>query len=501
MKIKKYFKYISLGLISTFITILIFIFGLIVYPTKKDIKKFLIDYFSSESKREVSLIPRGIPIDFKENIDKLEQDIKKVESSKLFSLDSKTYLEISTFYFNYSDLEKSYEYINKALKINSKNSKGLLLRAIINYFFGDFNSAKEDALLAISLESDTGNRIELASYFIIALVSYSEGDLNHSVKYINKSIDLLLKQNNLKGLLLFDYFLLTQIYLNLGNYDKSDYYFAEMNILKEAIKKIDEKDEFVYLILALIEIESNPELGKMYFNTFFNQEAENELDEIFKYFLKAGLSAINGDLEESIRNFEKCKEICINKKLKLFKYFCDLMLFHVLFEKDNIINWDLYDQIKNNEVKMALVEAEIYRIISQYFMEKEEYENALAPLKIALDIYTNSEAKMDKAAVFINIGMIELEIKNYFNANKSFKLALKEINEILKLNKKGTYLFKKAKENIKELKEDKINLENMLKNLSQIVSSLQEEDNSHLAKESSSYIVFSVFEGIESSFP
>lgn len=471
LKKKKYFNSTRLGLISIFIAILIFIFGLIFYPTKKDINKFLINYFSLESKREVSLFPRGIPIDFKENIDKLEQDIKKVESSKLFSLDSKTYLEISTFYFNYSDLEKSYEYVNKALKKNPRNAKGLLLRAVINFYFGSFNNAKEDALLAMTFESDIEIKIELASYLIVTAVSYSEGDLSHSIKYINKSIDLLLKQNNSKGFLLLDYFLLKELYFNLGNYDKSDYIYKKMNILKEAVKKIDKKDEFTYLILGLIEIENNPELGKIYFNMLFNQKAENDLDEIMKYFFKAALFALNGNLEESIQNFEKCKEICINKKLKYFEYYCDLMLFQIIFEKDNSINWDIYDQIKNNKVEMPLDEAEIYRIIGQYFIEKKEYETALAPLKIALEIYTNSGVKMEKAAVFINIGMIECELKNYFNANKSFKLALKEINEILELNKKGPYLFKKAKENIEKLKEDKINVENMLKNLSMILSS------------------------------
>lgn len=472
MKIKKYSKYFNLGLIGIFITILIFFYGLVVNPTKKDIreiKKFLIDY-SSEAKKEVSLVPSGIPIEFKESINKLEEDIKNVESSKLFSLGSKTYLEISKFYFSYSDLEKSYEYVNKALKKDSKNPKGLLLRAIINFYFGSFNNAKEDALLAMTFESDIEIEIELASYFIIVAISYFEGDLNHSVKYANKSIDLLLKQNNLKGFLLFNYFLLTEIYLDLGNYDKSDYFYEKMNILKEAVKKIDEKDDVTYLILGLIEAESNPELGKMYIDTLLNQEAENELIEILLYFVKASLSAMDGSFEESIQNFEKCKEMCINKKLKVFEYLCDLVLFHTMFEKNNSINWDLYDQIKNNKVKMHLDEADIYRVIGQYFIEKKEHETALTPLKIALDIYSNSEVKKEKASILIIIGLTELKIKNYFNADKSFKLALKEINEILELNKKSTYLFKKAKENIEELKEDKTNLEDTIKSLSLILS-------------------------------
>ncbi len=84
---------VAIGIFGIVLMILIFVYGLIVNPIRKDvkeIKEFLMVHSISDEAREIALVPEGTSSDFIEHIDQFEENIKNIESSKLFSLNSET---------------------------------------------------------------------------------------------------------------------------------------------------------------------------------------------------------------------------------------------------------------------------------------------------------------------------------------------------------------------------------------------------------------------------
>lgn len=467
---------IAIGKIGIVVAILIFVFGLIFNPVRKDvkeIKQFLMTYSISGEKREIALVPKGTSPDVIKHINQFEKNIEKIESFEFFSLNSETYFQISSFYFDYFKFKKSYEYVNKALKKDPKNVEGLVLRGALNLLFGSTTEAKNDIQLAINceIEDEKNKKVIPSGYLFIAFLSYLEGDIKDSIELLKKSINSLSESKDLEEILLFNYYLLESFYLDLSQYDKSIYFYEKMSELKENIENSKQQNELTYLILGIIEIENSPEAAKIYFNLLSSQTKNNPFFENLDLLSRAIAALSDDKIEESISYINQSREIARKNEVNIFEYLMDYMLFMLLEEKNRKIEWNILDRMKKSNINFPLIEADIFSTIGLNLANKKEYYKAIASYKSSLDIFTNSELKKEIASAFMKIGTAHFLLRNYSDANKSFDRALNEINDILTFNKeflKKSYSSKKIKRDIDEL----LNMKNEISPIKEFLESI-----------------------------
>jgi tetratricopeptide (TPR) repeat protein len=385
------------------------------------------------------------------NIEEFEKDIAKIESSKFFSLNSSTYYEIATLFFDYQNFEKSLDYVNKSLKKSPRFPNALLLRSVLNTFFGSFDNAKKD--IDILFESNPNSNQIIKGNVLSSFLSYFSGDIKDTISLLEKSYAQTSRLEDYKEIYLFETFLLYKLYAEQGEYVISDSFYEKTKEIIGSIEKKKSIDIFTGWLIGIILSDENINNYQSYLREYLSKQNNNIFWQILSFFTKALISQNN--FEEYSRYLEQGKLLSDKHNLLIFSAFFDQALFEAWLIDKGIFNKELFKEIKNSTLKIPFLEADLYKSIGLYYRELKQYDTAIDSLDIAFRLYSLLNSKENMIKVKIILGITSYEIKNYYNANKFNTEALNEIENILEKNRKASYSSKKIAESITELSDYK----------------------------------------------
>jgi len=436
----------------TVASLLISVYLLYVSPTKKDIKR-IEGFLNSYAKlNEIEIIPEGIPQEAKSRVAELDNDIMKVESSIFFRLNSTTYLKIAVFYFDSGDFNKSLAYVDKSLQRAPLNFNARLLRSALSFYQGLFNNSISDINAVITNSLDE-QQLAIA-YMFRALVRYLSGDLNNSKNDFVKSCDLLKDSDISQVILLCNYYFLSSVCMDLGEYDKGDSFYIKSRELGLVLEKnLDKNDKFINFIIALIEHENDLEKAKALLASLVDQQDDNIFSQIITLLIKTYLASENNN--EIIAITDKAIALCENSGITYFQYLFSIINFVAELELKKAVNLEKLKSIWNSTVKIPGIEASVYQGIGAYYQKIEEYDLSISSFEAALEKARSSGALKDIIDAEFTLGFVQYKIRNYYSSNKMFKSAIKAIENILGSNHKESYQSKRAQEEITQFMKDR----------------------------------------------
>jgi tetratricopeptide (TPR) repeat protein len=438
------------GVLGLFITI----YMAVVSPTKKDIRRIesLVKNRSGQSQANTPVwIPEGNVKIEKTELDKLERDIEKIESSIFFSLSSETYLQISMFYFDQANFKKAAAYVDKSIKKSPLNIKSLLLRSILHLCSGSLSEALSD--ISVVLDNSPDYRTKSSALVIKSILCLLSGDFQNAKELLIESASLLILPGESKEVLLFAYYFLSNVCMNLGEYDSGDYYFSRAKDVAKQIEGLNNADQSVFFVLALVNFEGDTRklidnydnLVKINDGSFFN--------ELLLHFYRAAMSINN--FEAFSAYLEKAIQFCVNNDMVFFQQIFKEMLFGSCLNIKNSFRKDLWDDIINSPARIPVLEPEMYQMAGDFYHEQKDNETALNSLIIALERYSSFGAKKDIIDTKINLYHIQFDLKDFYSSAKTLRSALIDINQVLRNSKKDSYLSKRATEEVNQLKAQK----------------------------------------------
>jgi len=446
---------------ATLLSLFLALYMVYVSPTRKDIQdiKNLVGTHSGRIQESSPIwIPEGnIKID-KAGIDKLEKDIKKVESSVFFSLSSQTYLDIAVFYFDHPNFTKALEYVDKSIKKDPRNSKSLMLRSILKFYAGSLPAALSDINVVIEVNPD--GKIRASAQIVKGYISLLSGDLQTSKDSFVKAADFFSFPGESKVLLLFSCYLLSSACFDLGEYDTGDYYFSIVKEVSKQLESAEEKDTLAVIMLALANTEDDLKSILDNYDKLVKLSDDNVFLELIIYLYKASISfndfeAFSSYLESAIQ-FSKKYEITFLQQL-----FTEL-LFESWLDDKKSFRKDLWEEIAASPAKIPTLEADMYYAAGKFYQEQKDNESALKYLNIALELYAFFGKKREIIDTKVNIYFAQSGLKDYYSSTKMLRSALDDINWLLRYNTRGSYVSKRAKKEIGLLRTHKEGIENLL---------------------------------------
>jgi PAS domain S-box-containing protein len=172
----------------------------------------------------------------KENIDRLEEELKKTED---YQERVKVLLELFSKYARF-DIEKARDYAVQAIELSEKiNYKkgiadGIHSLGFIYYFQGNYSLALEYYSRSLKIKEELGDKRGIAqSYNNIGVVCRKQGNYSQAMEYYWKNLRIHEELNDKEGIAV-TYNNIGLIYLNQGNYSKSmEYYLKSLKIKEE----------------------------------------------------------------------------------------------------------------------------------------------------------------------------------------------------------------------------------------------------------------------------
>ena len=422
---------VYLGGAGILVAIVLFVLSTFIFSPVKNINKFLTTYSNLESEKgEIVLFPKGFPSDINDRIQQLEKDINKVESSPFLSLSAESYFRLSEFYFNYTDIKKSLDFINKAISKNENIPKYYILRAIDNSYLGLFSNAKNDINSALQYASNSKleNKIVISSHLLNSMLFYLDGNLLKSADSLHKFLNLPSPDEKLDKLKLFGYYFLENIYFSLAEYEKSEFYFMKTKDLRKQLEQSNMKDEITYFLLCITA--QSPDVSKAYAYFLHNADPNNTFITIIKYLYQAASAIYNDEEAEFKKNLAMCFELTKERGLNLFSHMLDLDFFEYQYLVAGGLNYNLINRIRESPIKIPLWEAGVYELLGKYYWARNDAKKAKEYLNLALNIFTKSGVVKEIGMVNFLLGLIEFDLKNYGNTRDHFMLSLQYINKL-----------------------------------------------------------------------
>lgn len=429
-----------IGILGLVFTIGSLLYAFIIGPTKRDIKNiklFLESYVRSKSDSS-EILSSGIPADLENRIKEIEEDVANVESSKIFSLGSDNYIKLSEFYFNYFNLNKSFEYVNKALKKNPLNFRAKLLLSIIEFYQGNFSAAIEDAEYVkklLKMKEVDEEKIIIVADLIQSMSSLFMGDPSRSITYIEHSASLLVESKDYRAINIFNYYFLAENYLDINDYDKGDYYYKHYVELKKDVLKKNDIDKLSKFLLAFTALEEDPSSAILLVNDLLNDDQRNNLLIMLKNCLLSIMEVKENKYKEAYRYLTKNVEISSSLGSNLIESLSRYMIFMVKLEGDKYIDEITLEALEKGKSRIPFLDGDVYKAIAEFYNERKDYPKAKEYFTKCLELY-NKVGIMDEVVhIHADMYLLELNIKNYYNAYENVSSALKCINDIFKKNK------------------------------------------------------------------
>ena len=457
------------GIIVSILGLLISVYMLIVSPTKKDIRRIENVVSSRVAQRQSSLpifVPEGKRKLNDAEIEKLEKDIKKVESSIFFSLSSETYFDIASFFFDQAKFRKAIDYVNKSIQKKPLNQKSLLLRAVLHFYTGSYKKALADTNIIIEKSEDEKAKAaaRLVKGFVLSLI----GETIQSQDSLLKAASYLKKTGEPKEALIICYYMIASFYFNQAAYDLGENYYFKVKAIAKQLESLEQKDWMTILLLAIINLESDFKTLIENCEKLLKINEESFFLDLTQHIYRIAIS-IN-DSETFIMHIENIIKFCQKYEIVYLEQYFKKILFEYWLDNKKSFRNDLWQEIINSPTKILPVEADMYKAAGEFFLNQEDYATALDYLGAALERYIQLNYQKDIVDTKINISHAELLLKNYFNSFKMLHSARDDIKLIFAQNLKKSYMSKRASEEIGMLK---IQLDSVEKLISVIEKRLQ----------------------------
>jgi len=205
------------------------------------------------------------------------------------------------------------------------------------------------------------------------------------------------------------------ISLNVANNDTM-YVYSVFNKANEL--KTKESDSAIYYYINAF---------RMAFPLYFNNKLcksifLNSNDEIYKYFLK-------NNSEEKYRKFISTILPYLNKDCELYYYFLRFKIFNENFTKlykNDIINHITYLNKNNCYSEIG----KLFLQIGNYYYNISDFKNSLKYYFVSYQAFKKTNDVFGISKVLNNISIINIELKNYLEAEKYLKESL-NIKKIL----------------------------------------------------------------------
>lgn len=428
-----------IGILGLILTIGSLLYAYFISPTKRDIeniKLFLGSYVRSKPD-SLEILSSGIPPDLESRIDEMEKEVANVESSKIFSLSSDSYLILSEFYFNYFNLNKSIEYANKALNKNRLNIRAKLLVSIIEFYQTNYMTAiadAEDLKKQLGLGDTDTNKIIIAADLVQSMSYLLMGDPKRSIISLERLAPQLTKNKDYKAINIFYSYLLSKNYIDINDYVKGDYYYKQYLGLKKEILKDEKIDNISEFIMALTALEDDPSNAIYLVNNMLNGDKRNNLLIMLKNIFLAMMELKENKYEAAYdylsKNIELSSSLGTNLMGSLSKY----MLFIARIEKDKYIDEIALEAIKKGEYRLPFLDSEVYKAIAESYDERKDYNNAKEYYNKCLELYKNVGLLDEAVYINVDLYLLESNVKNYYSAYANVSSALKNISLIFKEN-------------------------------------------------------------------
>jgi len=434
---------------------------LLISPTRKDIRRIENLVRASISQKQPSipvLIPEGNKKLNDSDLEKLEKDIKNVESSIFFSLSGETYLDIAKFYFDQAKFKKALEYVDKSIRKTPLSSKALLLRSVLRFYAGSYQDALSDTDIVIGKSQD--DKAKASALLVKGFVSYLTGDAQTSKDSLFKAAAFFNKTGESKEVLVICDYLMAEACFNLGEYDTGDYFYSSVRDVAKQLEKLEQKDSITTIILALVNLEGNLKTIVDNYARLLAINDETVLRDLVLYLYK--MAASINDSEAFLTNVENTIQFCNKYEIVYLEQFFKELLFESWLDAKSSFRKDLWQEIISSPAKILATEADMYSAAGEFYQGQKNYETALDFFSIALERYKILNNKKGIIDAKINIYIIEFRLKNYFNSYKMLRSADEDINRLLKQSIKISYLYKRANEEIGLLRLHRDNIEELM---------------------------------------
>lgn len=445
----------------TILSLLLAFYMAVVSPTKKDIRRIesLVKAGAGQTQATTPIwIPEGSKKINDAELEKLEKDIRKVESSIFFSLSSETYLDIAVFYFDQTIFNKALEYVDKSIRKAPLNPKSLLLRSILRFYAGLFPAALADT--NVILASSRDDKPRAAAQTLKGFISLLGGDPQTSKDSLIKAADFFLFPTESKELLLLSYCFISSACFDLGEYDTGDYYYSRAKDIAKQLEALENKNPFTIIILALVNLEGDFKTILDNYDKLVKLNDESVFGKLFLYLYRAAISI--DDFEAFTSYLENAIQLCNKYEIVYLQQLLKEQLFESWLDYKKSFRKDLWEEILTSPAKIPAIDADMYLAAGKFYHQEKDNESALNCLNVALERYTTSSNKKYIIETKISIYFAQSDLRDYFSAAKILRSALEDINGLLRQNSRRFYLSKRAKEEVDQIRAYKEDIERLL---------------------------------------
>jgi hypothetical protein len=428
-----------IAMLSLVLTICGLVLAIFFNPSKRDVRNitlFLESYVKSRSD-SLEILSDGIPANLEARIAEIEKDVTNVESSKLFSLGSDTYLKLSEFYFDYSDLKKSREYGEKALKKDPLNFRARIMLSVVNFYQGNLSAAIE-ASEKVAKHLKAGQPVEektaILAGFIQSMSSLLLGNPKQSINYLENLESVSAKSKDYGAINFFCFYYLSKNYLDIDEFGKAEQYYEHYVQLKKGILKKNVIDKLSRILLALTALDEDPSNAILSLNEFLSTEAKGIWQVLLKTFFLALMEIKNNNIDQAYEYLIKSIELSSSSGNGLMESLSRHMMFMAKYETNKRIDLDILRSLEEANVHIPILDVELYKALAKYFIEQKDYTKAKQYLATCFKVYNKAGMMDEVVRIHVDTYLLESNFKNYFNAYENISSALDCVNEIFQRN-------------------------------------------------------------------